>query len=282
MIFIPWNLSKPFGPKLLNNSAAASADLPCKAKYLAFSKFKSCPVNNSASSSAVIDDSKFNKFLDTFAVSSSVNPKFWAWTTALDICSTSPLYWAYNWPLTFNVASNTFLLFKTPLFCLVIDSTIWAWDLPVFKEYSVTTAASAPWRPNLSTNSIWPVSIFSVNIALVPYRSFISLVACNKDFWLTNILFDDTATSENLLFSKKAESLVIANVFAISKVRALKLTAISFKNLNNLIICPNINTGSNNDAPITLKVSFIATPATLKALPLLAAFLIFWFTSSKR
>ena len=69
-------------PNCFTISAVASALFPCKANPLALSKFKFFPVNNSASSSEVMELSKSSKPLAIACVSFKESPNLLAVTTA--------------------------------------------------------------------------------------------------------------------------------------------------------------------------------------------------------
>jgi len=62
-----------------------------KAKVLAFSRFNFLPVNNSASNSAAIDDSKSNKEPPIFSTWVNVKPNRLAFKTVLANSSVPPL-----------------------------------------------------------------------------------------------------------------------------------------------------------------------------------------------
>ena len=179
--FKRWNSAKL--PTCLNTSWAAPAESPCNAKYLACSKFNCLLVNNSASNSADIDDSKLSKPLDIFCACCNDIPNFWVCITAFPIKSGLPLYWAYNWPFTLATSVIILLLDITPLFCLPIELTISSWVLPVIWENLAKDAASSLVKPNFLVKLVKSSNVLPEKSTDVPKLSFNALVASTKFFW---------------------------------------------------------------------------------------------------
>ena len=88
------------------NSLANVTWSPANATALALSKFKSLPINNSASNSALIEDSKSNKACPAAATSSKLAPNNFAWVTASAIASILPPKLALTAPVTLAVSSK--------------------------------------------------------------------------------------------------------------------------------------------------------------------------------
>ena len=168
-------------------SSAAPAISLFKAKVLAFSKFKSFPVNSSALNSFSIEDSNWSKLSAIAAACSRFKPTALAFTADSANASALPFKDNFKEADAFTTSFSTCFSFITkplreayalapPSISFVLSSN----DLPFIEESLFNSANCSLEYPACSRNLVAVIKSFSFNLALDPRDWPMAIyVSCN-------------------------------------------------------------------------------------------------------